>query len=169
MRGLQRIKNRLIAKLITRYPGLADRFIAAYRPWETEGEIPWTAPARPLAEAKVALVTTSGVHHTDQPPFDMQDPDGDPSYRELDGATIAGDYRITHDYYDHTDAERDLNVVFPLQRLQELVEEGVIGGLNRRHFAFMGHIDGRHIPTLIERSAREVAGKLCSDEVDLVL
>lgn len=99
----------------------------------------------------------------------MQDSDGDPSFRELDGATMTADYRITHDYYDHSDAEKDLNIVLPLQRLQEFVSENLLGSLNHRHFGFMGHIDGRHIPALIEGSAREVAGKLCSDEVDLVL
>ncbi len=169
MQVFQRFKNRFIAKLIALYPGLADRFIAAYRPWETEGDIPWVQPAKPLRACKVALVTTSGVHHRGQKPFDMQDQDGDPSYRELDNDRIAADFQITHDYYDHSDAERDLNIVLPLQRLQELVAEKVIGRLNSRHFAFMGHIDGRHIPTLIEQSAQEVAGKLCSDEVDLVL
>jgi len=169
MSSYSRLKNRLIARLITRFPRLAKGFIDSYRPWESEGEIPWTPPQKPLRECKLALVTTSGVHHPSQPPFDMRDTDGDPSWRELDGETIAGDYRITHDYYDHADAEKDLNVVLPLQRLREFVAEGLLGCLNRRHFGFMGHIDGRHIPTLIEHSAREVAGKLCSDEVDLVL
>jgi len=33
----------------------------------------------------------------------------------------------------------------------------------------MGHIDGRHISTLVETSAPEVARKLQKDQVDLVL
>jgi len=159
----------MIARLITRFPRLAKGFIESYRPWESEGDIPWTPPSMPLRDCRLALVTTAGVHHPEQPPFDMQDRDGDPSFRELDGERISKNYRITHDYYDHSDAEEDLNIVLPLQRLQELVNEGVLGNLNQRHFGFMGHIDGRHIPTLIETSAREVAGKLCTDEVDLVL
>ncbi|PNU20463.1 hypothetical protein C2E25_07010 [Geothermobacter hydrogeniphilus] len=169
MSSLQRLKNRLIARLITRFPRLAKGFIDNYRPWESEGEIPWTAVSKPLRDCRLALVTTAGVHHPDQPPFDMRDSDGDPSWRELTGETLPGAYRITHDYYDHSDAEKDLNIVLPLERLQELVDEKLLGSLNRRHFGFMGHIDGRHIPALIEKSAREVAGKLCADKVDLVL
>ncbi len=34
-----RFKNRLIAKVITRYPSIAQRFITAYEPWES-GEEP---------------------------------------------------------------------------------------------------------------------------------
>jgi D-proline reductase (dithiol) PrdB len=169
MSSFSRLKNRLIARLITRFPELAKGFIDSYRPWESEGAIPWTQPPKALRDCRLALVTTAGVHHASQPPFDMQDSDGDPSFRELAGASIAGDYRITHDYYDHSDAEKDLNIILPLQRLQEFVTEGLLGSLNHRHFSFMGHIDGRHIPALIEGSARKVAGKLCSDEVDLVL
>ncbi len=169
MAFIARLKNRLIAKVITRFPTLSRRFVAAYRPWETEGEIPWTPMQKPLRECKVALVTTSGVHHRSQPPFDMRDPEGDPSFRELDGATIGEDFLITHDYYDHTDAEQDLNIVLPLQRLREFVKEETIGGMAGTHFSFMGHIDGRHIPSLIENSARQVAARLKADGVDVVL
>ena len=78
-----RIKNRLIAKLITRYPSLAQRFITAYEPWESGEAIPWTPINKPLNDCKLAVVTTSGVHHRDQEPFDMQDSDGDPSFGKL--------------------------------------------------------------------------------------
>jgi len=163
------LKNRLIAKVITRFPALARRFTDAYQARESSGEIPWAVLNKPLSQCTLAVVTTAGVHHRDQPPFDMQDREGDPSYRELDAANIGADYLITHDYYDHRDAERDLNVVLPLERLRELVAEGVLGALAKRHFGFMGHIDGRHIPTLINRTAPEVARRLRDDGVDIVL
>jgi len=164
-----RIKNQLIAKVITRFPSLAQRFITAYEPWESGEPTPWAPVSKPLSECRVALVTTSGVHHRDQQPFDMQDTDGDPSFREIDGATISKGYLITHDYYDHSDAEKDLNIIFPLDRLRELREEGLIGELAPRHYSFMGHIDGRHIATLIGKSARQVVEKLRRDDVDVVL
>ena len=167
--SLSRLKNRLLARLATRYPVLAQRFIDAYQPWETEGEIPWTQVVKPLREARLALVTTAGIHHAGQPPFNMSDKDGDPGFRELDGATLFDAFRITHDYYDHSDADRDPNVVLPLVPLQELVAEGVLGGLAETHYGFMGHIDGRHILTLIEVQAQEVARRLKQDRVDLVL
>lgn len=164
-----RLKNRLIAKLITRFPSLAQRFITAYAPWESGEAVPWTRPTRPLRECTLAVVTTAGVHHRAQAPFDMRDSDGDPSFRVIDAATIGGDFRITHDYYDHSDAEKDLNIILPLDRLRELQQQGVIGRLAARHYSFMGHIDGRHIATLIAVTAKQVAEKLRQDHIDLVL
>ncbi len=164
-----RIKNQLIAKLITRFPGLAQRFITAYKPWESGEAPPWTPVTRPLSECRVALVTTSGIHHKDQQPFDMQDKEGDPSFREIVGATISSGYMITHDYYDHSDAEKDLNIIFPIDRLRDLQTEGVIGDLATLHYSFMGHIDGHHIATLINKSAGQVVEKLRQDAVDVVL
>jgi D-proline reductase (dithiol) PrdB len=164
-----RLKNRLIAKLITHYPSLAKGFIKAYVPWESQEVIPWEPPTKPLKECKLSVVTTSGVHHRNQRPFDMQDRDGDPSFRTIDGSTIGEDFRITHDYYDHSDAEKDLNIILPLERLHELQQEGVIGRLAGTHYSFMGHIDGRHITTLIGYTAKQAAEKLRLDHVDVVL
>jgi len=164
-----RLKNQLLARLATRFPALAQRFIDGYKPQETEGEIPWVKPDKSLRQSKLALVTTSGIHHQSQQPFDMSDKDGDPSYREIDGESLFEDFQITHDYYDHTDASKDPNIIFPLDRLRELVSEKVIGSLAQTHYSFMGHIDGDHIVTLVEKSAREVARKLKDDGVGLVL
>ena len=169
MPSLHRLKNRLIAALITRFPGLSKPLIEAYQPWESKGDIPWTPLGKPLRECRVALVTTAGVHHASQPPFDMGDPEGDPSFRELDGAGIGGDFRITHDYYDHSDAEKDLNIVLPLERLREFEKEGIIGESAPVHYSFMGHVTGRHIPTLIEKSAPAVAERLKAGKVDAAL
>jgi D-proline reductase (dithiol) PrdB len=166
---VNRLKNRLIAKLITCFPSLAQRFIDAYAPWESGEAIPWTQLSKPLSECKVAVVTTSGVHHRGQAPFDMRDSEGDPSFRVIEGDTIGNDYRITHDYYDHSDAEKDLNIILPLDRLAELQREGVIGSLAKTHYSFMGHIDGRHIKTLIAVTAKQVAEKLRQNQVDVVL
>jgi D-proline reductase (dithiol) PrdB len=169
MSPLIRFKNRALAQLTTRFPALAQRFIDAYQAKESTGTIPWTKPLKSLQHAKLALVTTSGIHHQDQPHFDMNDTNGDPSYRELDGDRIFHDFKITHDYYDHSNARKDPNIVLPLDRVRELVNEGIIGSLAQTHYAFMGHIDGPHITTLIKKTAREIAQKLKEDRVDLVL
>jgi D-proline reductase (dithiol) PrdB len=168
MNIFERWKNRFLARLATRFPALANRFTAGYQAQQSSGAIPWTQP-KPLSQAKLALVTTSGIHHRDQPPFDMNDRDGDPSFRPLDGDKLFADFQITHDYYDHTDARKDPNIIVPLEPLQELVNEKLLGSLARTHYAFMGHIDGRHIKTLVEQSAREIAKRLKADQVDLVL
>lgn len=159
MGALTRMKNRFLAGLGSRYPAVARWLSAGYDPLSM-GETPWAPVAFRLAEARLALVTTAGVHHRDQKPFDMDDPQGDPEFREIDGATIGGDYTITHDYYDHRDADRDLNVVFPLERLRAMADAGVVGGLIDVHYSFMGHIDGRHVDTLIRDTAPEAAARL---------
>ncbi len=165
---LSRLKNRLIAKVITRFPSLSKKFIDAYKPWETQG-VPWTPAARPLYACNVALVTTAGIHRTDQKPFDMTDPDGDPTYREIDKDTPRQELKITHDYYDHADADRDLNIVFPLERLEEFASEGIIGGVAQIHYSFMGHITGPHLFTLMNVSAPDVAARLKGAGVGIVL
>ena len=166
--NLHRIKNRAIARLIGIFPNLASRLTVSYTPWESE-DIPWTPVQKKLNESKMALVTTAGVHHRYQEPFDMSDNMGDPSFRILDGETIGSDYTITHDYYDHRSAERDLNVVLPLDRLAEMREAGYIGEIAKRHYGFMGHIDGYHIHELVKEKAPEVVSMLHEDHVDAVL
>jgi D-proline reductase (dithiol) PrdB len=165
---MKRIIHQAIARLANYWPYLSRRLTAAYTPVELGGS-PWTPVTRPLNQSRIALVTTAGIHHRDQPPFDMADSDGDPSYRILDAAPIETDYTITHDYYDHRDADQDLNVVFPIARLKEMATAGCIGALAPRHFSFMGHIDGPHIDTLKTRSAPEVAAMLKEDGVDIAL
>ena len=125
---------------------------------------PFVKPKKPLERSRLALVTTGGVHLPDQPRFDIDDPAGDYSYREIPAS--ANDLTWTHAYY-RPDEGSDLNAVFPLQTLRRLVSDGVVGELSARHFSFMGAI---HDPTpLVEHTAPEVADKLVEDQVDLVL
>jgi D-proline reductase (dithiol) PrdB len=166
--NIKRFKHRALARLITAYPVLSRFFIDTRRSPKSE-EIPWAPPSKPLDESKVGVVTTAGVHHRWQKPFDMTDPEGDPTFREIDATRPLSDLMITHDYYDHRDADRDINVVFPVGRLRELEAEGIIGELAERHYGFMGHIDGRHVHTLINETAPEVADRFKADGVDIVL
>jgi D-proline reductase (dithiol) PrdB len=125
---------------------------------------PFVKPAKPLGESRLALVTTGGVHLPAQPRFDIDDPLGDCSYREIPAE--ATDLTWTHAYY-RPDEGADLDAVFPLWTIRELVGEGVVGELGSRHFSFMGAI---HDPQpLVEETAPEVAAKLAEDEVDAVL
>lgn len=163
-----RLKNRFIARALGKFPFLERIFTSLYRPPELEG-VPWTAVSKPLRESKVAIVTTAGVHHRNQRPFDMTDPDGDPSYRILDAREPVEELVITHDYYDHTDADLDINVVFPVDRLREFQKAGIVGKLADMNYSFMGHVLGRHADTIVRLKAPEVAGMLKSDGVDAVL
>jgi D-proline reductase (dithiol) PrdB len=126
--------------------------------------VPFVRPERLLSESRLALVTTGGVHLPEQERFDIDHPPGDCSYREIPGDAHALTW--THAYYAparHT----DLDSVFPLWTLRTLVAEGAVGGLNHRHFSFMGAI--HDTGPLAGRTAPEVASKLAQDGVDLVL
>lgn len=163
-----RIKNRLLSKALTRFPRLLDRFVRETPVYMVEG-IPWAPFEKPLSQSKIAIVTTAGVHLKGQKPFDMKDPMGDASFRELPAHAPLDEYTITHDYYDHTDADRDINIVFPIERLRELQAAGFIGSLASTNYGFMGHIEGRHLGTLVEKTAPDVAGKIRNAGVDAVI
>jgi len=165
---MKRILHQGLARLASRWPALSDRLVASFSPVEST-TVPWCAVKKPLEQSKVALVTTAGIHHKDQHPFDMTDPMGDPTFRIVDAQSIAADYKITHDYYDHRDADRDLNIVFPITRLKEMQTAGRIGAVSDMHFSFMGHIDGRHVATLVNRTAPQVVRILKDLQVDIVL
>jgi D-proline reductase (dithiol) PrdB len=62
-----------------------------------------------------------------------------------------------------------VNIVLPLDRLQELENDEIIGKVAPFHYSFMGHIDGRHIARLITETAPEVAGRLKQARIDAVV
>ena len=133
---------------------------------ENQG-IPWTAFKKPLNDSKVAMVTTAGVHPKNQKPFDVESKKGDWTYREISKNLRGSELMVTHTHYDHTDADKDINCVFPLDRLRELEKEGVIGNLSEIHYGFMGFIPD---PALLqEGTAKEVAKNLREAEVDVAL
>jgi D-proline reductase (dithiol) PrdB len=76
---------------------------------------------------------------------------------------------ITHKYYDHSAADRDLNVVLPVDRLRELQAARHVGGVAPCVYSFMGHVDGAHVRTLMETTAPEVARRLRADGAEAVV
>ena len=162
------LPNTLAVQAFKHLPWLASRWAKRHRFVEGR-DIPWTPLRQPVAESVIALVTTAGVHLKSQEPFDMEDPDGDPSFRRIPTDTPRADLTITHKYYDHSAADRDINVVLPLDRMRELLTEKRIGGIASVAHGFMGHIDGPHLKTLMEKTAPEVARHLIKDRVDAVV
>jgi len=122
---------------------------------------------KPLGESTVALVSTAGVHLSDQEPFDVSTTRGDPSYRLIPDDADPGSLRFTHTHYDTAPAEIDPNVVFPLERMHEFVAEGRLGSTNSFHLGLMGFNPD---PTRVaEETAPEVAGLLHEAGVDAVV
>lgn len=121
----------------------------------------------PLPHCRVALVGTAGGHLHGDRPFDVRNPLGDTSFRVIPGDVPLDKLRLSHPGYNTRKIQQDINCVFPLERLRELAQEGIIGGVSPRHFSFMGYIP---IPDLlIEKTAPEVATLLREDQVDLAL
>ena len=126
--------------------------------------IPYTPRSRELKETAFALVSTAGVHLRDQEPYNV---DGDNSWRLIPGDVQANQLMVTHDHYDHSDADTDINCIFPIDRLRELAEEGIIGGVGDKHLGFMGY--SQYLRDLYERTAPEMAKIILRSKADAVL
>lgn len=89
----------------------------------------------PLAEAKVAIVTTGSLHHPEQDDFAPVDT----GYRVLQADRR--DYVIGHwsPNFDAVGYGLDYNVVFPIDRLDELAADGNIGSVSGVHLAYAGN------------------------------
>lgn len=127
----------------------------------------WTPLRRRLSACTVALVSTAGVHLRSQEPFAVYAHEGDWSFRLIPGNVDTRDLTVTHTHYDTQDAGRDINVVFPLDRLRELAAEGVIGRVAPLHVGFMGFIPDPK--ELVGETAPAAAAELAAHGVDAVL
>jgi D-proline reductase (dithiol) PrdB len=155
---------------------LAERLLLKGYPFSRYGPRPddpvtmaMTPLRKPLSACTVALVTTAGFSLPDQPPFDVTIKMGDSSFRELP-ADISPQLLEMHQRswsFDQTGVLRDRNLVFPLDRLREMLERGEIGAIAPHHYSFMGSIVGPS--KLIKQSAPEVARRLAAEGVDVVL
>jgi D-proline reductase (dithiol) PrdB len=123
---------------------------------------PWVGGA-PLARRRVAIVSSAGLVVRGETPFRGRDAD----YRAIPSTTRPDQLLHSHISInlDRTGFAEDWNVVFPLDRLNELADQGTIGTVAATHYSFMGATD----PVQMEGYAREVARQLKRDAVDAVL
>ena len=120
--------------------------------------VPFTPYERDLSRATVAIVTAAGVHRRDQEPFNIADELGDLTFRIIGQDDQAPDLMVTHHHYDHSDADRDINVVFPIDALRQLAQEGFIGGGAREHVGFMGYT--MQLKRMYEETAPQIAEEI---------
>ena len=118
----------------------------------------------PLKERRVAMITTAGIHVAGEKTFGF----ADTAFRIIPGDTKSSDMVMSHTSvnFDRTGFQQDLNVAFPIDRLQELADANEIGSVADFHYGFMG---GGSKPSDFEKTAREVAGLLKKDNVDAVM
>lgn len=124
----------------------------------------FTELKKPLSECKVAFVTAGGIHKKDQTPFNTS---GDFSYRIIPFDTPSDQLMVTHGGFDNSDINKDVNAMFPIDRLHELVDAGFIGSLADETYTFMG--GGGNVEKFREETGPEIARKLKEQGVDIVL
>ena len=138
--------------------------------WAHFDDVPFTPLDKPLAKARVALITTAAPY---QPGVGDQGPGAKYNaaakfYKVYSDTTeTIPDLRISHVGYDrkHTTAE-DLNTWFPLARLQEAVKAGRIGELTPR---FYGSPTNRSHRVTMESDAPELLRRCRDDGADVAL
>tara|TARA_B110000014_G_C20092490_1_gene572173 strand:- start:933 stop:1451 length:519 start_codon:yes stop_codon:yes gene_type:complete len=129
-------------------------------------EIHLSTPSKPLTDSTVALFTTAGVHLTSDEPFDIESHHGDWTFRTIPVDVDSSNLTITHTHYNHVEADKDINCIFPIDRLRELQEEGMIGRLSPYAYSIMGFNPD---PTnLVNKTIPELAAQYKLDGVDIL-
>ncbi len=120
--------------------------------------VPFTPFEGELSKATIAIVSAGGVHLKHQEAFNTSDELGDLGYRVIPEDVDSKHIMVTHHHYDHSDADRDINVVFPIDVLRDLENEGFIGGIARKHVGYMGYT--MQLKAMYEGTAREIANEI---------
>lgn len=124
----------------------------------------WTPVEKDLKDMKVALATAAGVHLIEDDNFNLA---GDFTYREIPGDASVDKMMVSHGGYDNGDVNKDINCMFPIDRLRELADEGFIKEVAPVHFGFMG--GGGDQEKFKNQTGPEIAQKLVDEDVDAVL
>ena len=126
--------------------------------------VPWTTP-KPLHESRVAIVTTAGLRVENNADWNAGDQGFTQIPHDAENLTLAH-YSPN---FDRVGWVLDKNVVFPIDRLYELAEDGIIGSVAKTHISFMGAQPDHTLETIRLDSGPAAAKLLADDEVDLVL
>jgi D-proline reductase (dithiol) PrdB len=127
-------------------------------------EVVWAPVQKELKDMTVALVTCAGVHLKSDKRFNLA---GDTSYRVIPGDAKGQDLMVSHGGYDNSDVNKDINCMFPIDRLRELAAEGFIKAVAPVNFGLMG--GGGDVDTFMYKTGPEVAEKLKNEGVDAVI
>ena len=125
--------------------------------------VPFTPFKRKLEESLVCLVSTAGVRAKADAPFHLE---GDNSFKRIDGSLSATELAVDDSHYDHGCIDKDVNCVFPIDRLRSLAREGRIAGLTDQHFS-MGF--SQALRELRETTVPQLARAVSAARQDAVL
>jgi len=129
--------------------------------------VPLARLEKPLNEARLTFVSTAGVQPRGTLPFDTVHPVGDYTFRRVPSDSKPEDLEIHQLKYPTNGAKRDLNVIFPIERLQELAAENFIGELAPNSFSFIGYnMDAERFEKTL---AEDIAEAVASEAADVAL
>ncbi len=142
--------------------------------WPCFTDVPFTPLTKPLAESRLALITTAAPF---RPDLDDQGPgapyNGAAKFFEVFTRPTEStndddhDLRISHIGYDRSHSKADdRNTWLPIPQLKEAVAAGRIGGLTERLYAAP---TVRRQRSTIEEHAPEIAALVAEDKADIAL
>ena len=135
--------------------------------WTENTDAPLHRLDKPLSECTVSMLVSGGVSKITSPPFNPT-ARNDHRLDAIERETLADGFQIHDAYYDHRDAEKDINVIFPLERLKEMEARGEIGKLADHIWSgFMGRIYNRS--KVMEESGPNFVNGLKAEGVDVLL
>lgn len=120
-------------------------------------------PGPKLSERRIAIISSAAFIRRGDAPFAF----GSTEHRTVPADRPAADILMSHVSinFDRSGFQRDINVVYPIDRLRELAAEGVIGGVADTHYTIMGSSD----PDGMADSADQIAGQLRQERIDSIL
>lgn len=127
-------------------------------------QVVWTPVSKPLNEAVVALASAAGIHLKTDKRFNLA---GDFTFREIPGDVHGDELMVSHGGYDNGDVNKDINCMFPIERLQELAKEGFIKAVAPVHYGFMG--GGGDQQKFHDYTGPEIAKALKAEGVDYAI
>jgi len=154
-------------------PPKLSAWIQSFIPDEDfKGAIPFQSLSKPLSDTKFALVTSAGISLKSDPPFDMErekvEPTwGDRTFRAIPKSATGADINVNHLHINTTYIEEDINVILPLNRMEEFARENFIGELAPTSYSFYGF--QWESTEFIEKGIRPMTKKMKEEAVDAVL
>jgi len=124
----------------------------------------WSDVSKELKDMTIALATAAGVHLKSDKRFNLS---GDTSYRIIPHESGVENMMVSHGGYDNSDVNKDINCMFPVDRLAELVEEGFVKAAAINHYTFMG--GGGNQDVFVNETGPKIAKRLKSENVDAVV
>ncbi len=169
-RGLGKVIDSKIGSSISQASREPINWMASLAVSTNNDDIPWTPFNKPLSESTLAIISTGGFYLEGDKPFDVDSALGDASYRVIPSEVESDKLKIAHTHYSHARVNKDVNVLFPIDRLRELCSAQVIGRLATNFYSF--GFGGNMVEEYVEEpngTAHLLAQELKADQVDYVL